>query len=1059
MWSSSSQPSSADMPYDCATFSASSSSTVFPRCSRQVTAARLTSMQPAPQKPGRGTPSVKRRGTPSAQTRMPGEQVAAFSETRRTEETVRPAEPASDWSLTTETSSTASTSSSSTAQRATALAWLRRCFSSTSTSPGTKKQLLPPSHRRKQVKNKTNQAAQKFGVPVLVGTALHFVFDGCSLLRDFGGAFSPMTLLAHAQTQSNGWGASKYAPPKIEETTMDTPISVESGFTWIGNNKQTMLLHTTGDILYRSSDNGFAWMDITKDLDIKATTPSERAGVSHIEVSPADKNVVLAVGNDRAHYISENAGVSWRKIVSKNKIRLMHFHPTRRNWMLVTSWTTECDGKKDSGQGDNTCVHMAWVTKDLGFSFALVDSYIVQVGWGTEASNQVDSVFYTHYSKKSGNQPNSPHYTHPIDFSVTHNQGRSSTTLLSKGNRFMISDKFIFCAVVRGQQDDLTDLGLMVSTDGGGHFEQAQIPEKLEQKGYSVIDSSEGVVLLEVRHAARKYGNVYVSDETGTRYTRALWQAEDNSVSKVMGIDGIYMANVRMQAGANIGAHAHGTLDDAAEQDMEEDASNTKKLTKVGKKEEVVRSVITFDKGAYWEQIQGPRLDSLGQPVTDCADAQNCFLHLHDMMSYLQFPGFYTLDSAVGVIMATGNMGDSMRWEMDATHTYLSKDAGVTWTEIHRKPMIYEIGDHGGLLVMAANNEATNELLYSWNEGEKWYSLQMDRQGRKFNVDNIIIEPGATSVVFVVFGTRGGKGVVYHIDFSVMGLPLCNEVWSPGSVASDYVLWSPTDTKNSDQCLLGKQVTYTRRKPSAECFNGEAFERPVTKKSCQCTPEDYMCELGFTRNVGSMECGQVEVDAESTEGGELVVASECKAGASSYTPIAYRKVPGDVCDGGWVPQNPVIACPAGSAVHHLGRVALGLFVLCGLYFAYRNAAVLSFVAQRGMERFREVKYQKLGVNGGDLEQQGIDHALDTFVERHDDFLQPSGFDDDAPPLFDAGNNSLNADILLEEEPKLVKGQADRLTTPIPALFAPRGSGPGSSSSASSGSFGTMDDLL
>lgn len=53
-------------------------------------------------------------------------------------------------------------------------------------------------------------------------------------------------------------------------------------------------------------------------------------------------------------------------------------------------------------------------------------------------------MFYTHYNKKSGNQPNSPHFTHPIEFAVTHNQGRSATTLLEKGNRFMISDKFIW---------------------------------------------------------------------------------------------------------------------------------------------------------------------------------------------------------------------------------------------------------------------------------------------------------------------------------------------------------------------------------------------------------------------------------------------------------------------------------------------------------------------------------------------------------------------------------------------------------------------------------------
>ncbi|CAD7949928.1 unnamed protein product [Amoebophrya sp. A120] len=850
------------------------------------------------------------------------------------------------------------------------------------------------------------------------------------------------TAAVASRAQQNGWGASKYAPPRIEETIVDSPISVETGFNWVGSNKNTMLLHTTADKMYRSSDSGFLWMDITKDLDPKATGPKDTAGVSHIEISPADKSVVLAVGTDKTHYISENAGVSWRKIVSKNKIKMMAFHPTRRNWLLVTSWTTECDkvSKKESGLGDNTCTHMAWVTKDLGYSFTLIDTYIVQVSWGTEAHQQQDSVYFTHYNKKSGNQPNTPHFTHPIEFSVTHNQGKTSTTLLEKGNRFMISDKYIFCATMR-QQDDLTNLALMVSNDGGSTFQPAQIPEKLEQKGYTIVDTSEGEVMLEVRHGSARHGNVYVSDEPGVRYTRALWQAEENSVSKVAGIDGIYMANVRMDASAAVGDHAHGTRHELAEEDMEENAAAPKKAAKPGKKEDVIRTVISFDKGGFWEQIQGPRLDSLGQPITDCADSQNCYLHLHDMMSYRTFPGFYSLDNAVGIIIATGNMGDSMRWETDLTHTYLSKDAGVTWSEIHRKPMIYEIGDHGGILVMASNNEATNEVLYSWNEGEKWQTLQMDQQGRKFNVDNIIIEPGATSVVFIVHGTRGGKGVLYHLDFSVMGIPMCNEVWSPGSVASDYVLWSPTDTKNSDQCLMGKQVTYTRRKPTAECFNGEQFERPVQKKNCQCTQEDYMCELGFTREVGAMECTQVVVEADSTE--EEVIPEECKDGSLYYTPAAYRKVPGDACEGGWMAQNPTIGCPANSAVHHLGRLVLLLFIVGAVYFGYKNADTVNFFAKKGIERFNQVKYQKLGPNAGDLEHQGIDHALDTFVDR-DDFLHSTTYDEDAPAVFE----------LEEEAPKMVRGQADSLTTPIPALFAPR-----SSASEQVQTFGTMDDLL
>jgi len=35
---------------------------------------------------------------------------------------------------------------------------------------------------------------------------------------------------------------------------------------------------------------------------------------------------------------------------------------------------------------------------------------------------------------------------------------------------------------------------------------------------------------------------------------------------------------------------------------------------------------------------------------------------------------------------------------------------------------IYEIGDHGGLIVMAPNLESTTEVVYSFNEGKTWHT-------------------------------------------------------------------------------------------------------------------------------------------------------------------------------------------------------------------------------------------------------------------------------------------------------------------------------------------------
>lgn len=50
-------------------------------------------------------------------------------------------------------------------------------------------------------------------------------------------------------------------------------------------------------------------------------------------------------------------------------------------------------------------------------------------------------------------------------------------------------------------------------------------------------------------------------------------------------------------------------------------------------------------------------------------------------------------------------------------NTYLSRDGGHNWYEILAGSHIYEIGDHGGLIVIAKDDKATNTILFTWDEG------------------------------------------------------------------------------------------------------------------------------------------------------------------------------------------------------------------------------------------------------------------------------------------------------------------------------------------------------
>ena len=64
-------------------------------------------------------------------------------------------------------------------------------------------------------------------------------------------------------------------------------------------------------------------------------------------------------------------------------------------------------------------------------------------------------------------------------------------------------------------------------------------------------------------------------------------------------------------------------------------------------------------------------------------------------------------------------------------------------------------------------------------------------------------------------------GMEITIDFtSVLGKP-CRQPEKPGSADSDYEKWIPHGYSSS--CLLGKKITYSRRRSDAMCINTEVI--------------------------------------------------------------------------------------------------------------------------------------------------------------------------------------------------------------------------------------------
>ena len=206
---------------------------------------------------------------------------------------------------------------------------------------------------------------------------------------------------------------------------------------------------------------------------------------------------------------------------------------------------------------------------------------------------------------------------------------------------------------------------------------------------------------------------------------------------------------------------------------------------------------------------------------TQCYVEDGCSLHLNMYtMNEQMYAPPYSQESAIGVVMAVGNTGQKLEFAQGARkQTYLSRDGGLAWSEIAKIPLIYEFGDHGGLLVAAPNTQSTTQVRYSWNEGKTWTKLRVSES--PIYIDNIIIEPKSTSQQFVIYGSYDnrtneeadddssqikGEDVMVTLDFSGLHEPRCKGVDSPGKDNSDFELWSPHDDGrhgSNTKCFLG----------------------------------------------------------------------------------------------------------------------------------------------------------------------------------------------------------------------------------------------------------------
>jgi hypothetical protein len=91
---------------------------------------------------------------------------------------------------------------------------------------------------------------------------------------------------------------------------------------------------------------------------------------------------------------------------------------------------------------------------------------------------------------------------------------------------------------------------------------------------------------------------------------------------------------------------------------------------------------------------------------------------------------------------------------------------------------MWEFGDSGSILIIVNDEEPTDRVLFSTDEGLNWREYKFSDE--KLRINSIVTVPEDTSRRFILFGSRLRSigSVAVHIDFSALTRKQCTSFFS-----------------------------------------------------------------------------------------------------------------------------------------------------------------------------------------------------------------------------------------------------------------------------------------
>lgn len=646
------------------------------------------------------------------------------------------------------------------------------------------------------------------------------------------------------------------------------------------------------DRLIISYDDGKTWTNVKE-------TGSDT--IATFSLDPYFRERAIAITTEKNQYVTYDKGKNWKKFnvldLSKNPYKIDSVPKVLYNSKNINYVMLEFYSCPDDIFSEN-CRHIHFVSKD-GFKSNPAELSAIDVNTCVFARSSLqqnenesikdETILCTQNKLNSFGHIVESKLFRSDDFfnsnidEVAHEISKSGSI-----TDIRIVANFIVLVVRNDKFSKKSGVSFVVSRDAK-KFEVSDLSIKVVYGEMQLLESSPLSIFVVItdynnRDEDISLSTIYSSDSTGLRFTKRQEFVMSKSILKIQNIDGSWIILV---------------AEDPNKGDDTDDKPSIIDFFLGDGYKKNVRSLITIDDGKTWNPLI----------VDDCDGHEECSLHLLSPTER-DGEGKFVTGPTPGILFGVGNVGEHIDDDVTKLHTWYSRDGGVSWKFALHEPCIFAFGDLGNIIMAIPYYEKdyslTDYYYYSVNQGKSWVKVVINHSIYPLTLTTTI---DGTSTQFLLTGLvdktpENGEDfdfneIIYSIDFSKA---FNGKVCSTKNVDFEPV-YARINQNGEPNCVYGHKEKFWRRKQDNECFVNNLYEDlKIESEACECTKDDYECDIYFRFDSEKKEC---VIDSKA-------VASLCsqETKGTVFTTFDLRKIQSNLCVSGKeeIPKRYEIKC-------------------------------------------------------------------------------------------------------------------------------------------------------